>query len=81
MIPIGALRHSGWLRVANDGAVRIEVADAKGLIQLAPGQFPGGVDENLRQVFVYRFPSADYGYAIQADQVLPEVGRDRSHGL
>ncbi len=73
MIPLGSLRHSGWLRVANEGAVRIEVADAKGLIQLAPGQFPGGVDEKLRQVFVYRFPSADYSYAIQADQVLPEV--------
>ena len=73
LIPLGSLRHSGWLRVANEGAVRIEVADAKGLIQLAPGQFPGGVDEKLRQVFVYRFPSADYSYAIQADQVLPEV--------
>ena len=74
MIPLGSLRHSGWLRVANDGAVRIEVADANGLIQLAPAQFPGGVDESLRQVFVYRFPSADYHYAIQANQVLPEVG-------
>jgi hypothetical protein len=74
MVPVGALRHSGWLRVANDGAVRIEVADAKGLIQLAPGQFPGGVDERLRQVFVYRFPSAEYGYAVNANQVLPEVG-------
>lgn len=74
MAPVGALRHSGWLRVANDGAVRVEVADAKGLIQLAPGQFPGGVDEKLRQVFVYRFPSAEYGYAVNADQVLPEVG-------
>jgi hypothetical protein len=29
MAPLGALRHSGWLRVANDGAVRLEVADAK----------------------------------------------------
>jgi hypothetical protein len=74
MVPTGSLRHSGWLRVANDGAVRIEVADAAGLIQLAPAQFPGGVDESLRQVFVYRFPSADYRYAIQANQVLPEVG-------
>jgi hypothetical protein len=73
MIPLGSLRHSGWLRVANEGAVRIEVADAKGLIQLAPGQFPSGVDETLRQVFVYRFPSSDYIYAIQADQVLPEI--------
>jgi hypothetical protein len=72
--PAGVLRHSGWLRVANDGAVRIEVADAKGLIQLAPGQFPGGVDENLRQVFVYRFPSAEYNYTVNANQVLPEIG-------
>lgn len=74
LIPGGALRHSGWIRVANDGAVRIEVADASGLIQLAPAQFPGGADESLRQVFVYRFPSAEYGYTVLADQVLPEVG-------
>jgi hypothetical protein len=73
VVPVGSLRHSGWVRVANEGAVRIEVADAKGLIQLAPGQYPGGVDEKLRQVFVYRFPSADYSYGIQADQVMPEV--------
>ena len=72
--PVGTLRHSGYVRVANDGAVRIEVADAKGLIQLAPNQFPGGTDETLRQVFVYRFPSADFSYQLQADQVLPEVG-------
>jgi hypothetical protein len=71
MAPSGALRHSGWLRVANDGAVRIEVADASGLIQLAPGQFPGGVDESLRQVFVYRFPSAEYGYAVNATRCCP----------
>ncbi|MEI7908256.1 MAG: hypothetical protein WCK77_01340 [Verrucomicrobiota bacterium] len=73
MAPVGVLRHSGWLRVANEGAVRIEISDAKGLIQLAPAQFPGGADAKLRQVFVYRFPAADYSYAIQADQVMPEV--------
>ncbi len=72
--PTGTLRHSGYLRVANEGAVRIEVADANGLIQLAPNQFPGGADDTLRQVFVYRFPSADFSYQLQADQILPEVG-------
>lgn len=72
--PAGALRHSGFLRVANQGAVRIELADANGLIQLAPDQFPGGADETLQQVFVYRFPSADFSYQLQADQILPEVG-------
>lgn len=72
--PEGTLRHSGYVRMANQGAVRIEVTDADGLIQLAPNQFPGGEDTNLRQVFVYRFPSADFSYQLQADQVLPEVG-------
>jgi len=72
--PVGTLRHSGYVRVANDGAVRIEVADASGLIQLAPDQFPGGKDDSLRQVFVYRFPSADHSFQLQADQILPEIG-------
>lgn len=73
--PVGALRHSGYLRVANDGAVRLEVAAKKGLMQLSPAQFPWAKqDEQLRQAFVYRFPSADYDYEVAADQVLPEVG-------
>jgi hypothetical protein len=73
--PLGALRHSGYLRVANDGAVRLEVAAKSGLMQLSPAQFPlAKPEENLRQAFVYRFPSAAYDYEIAADQVLPEVG-------
>jgi hypothetical protein len=72
--PRGALRHSGWLRVANEGAVRVEVVGGKGLVQLEPAQFPGEADASLRQVFVYRFPSADYSYAVRASQVMPEVG-------
>ena len=72
--PLGTLRHSGFLRVANDGAVRVEVGATEGLMQLSPAQFPWAkADDNLRQTFVYRFPSADYAYEIAADQVLPEV--------
>lgn len=74
MTPSGALRHNGWLRVANNGAVRIEVADADGLIQFSPAQFPGKPDESLSQVFVYRFPSAEYRYVVNASQVMPEIG-------
>lgn len=70
--PIGSLRHSGWLRIANEGAVKIEVANANGLIQLAPEQFPLE-GKNLRQSFVYRFPAVDYNYQIGADHVLPET--------
>jgi len=73
MIPEGALRHSGHMRVANEGAVRLEVAGVRGMMQLAPTQFPGKELKGARQIFVYRFPSADYRFQISADQVLPEV--------
>ncbi|MCP5545396.1 MAG: hypothetical protein H7A49_15990 [Akkermansiaceae bacterium] len=72
--PRGSLRHNGWLRVSNDGAVRVEVAETNGLIQLAPDQFPGGAADGARQSFVYRFPSAEYAYQVRANQVLPETG-------
>ncbi len=72
--PQGALSHRGFVRVANDGAVRLEIANAQGLMQLSPGQFPWAkADDNFRQAFVYRFPAPDYGYEIRASQVLPEV--------
>jgi hypothetical protein len=74
LTPEGAVRHSGYVRVANDGAVRIEVADARGMMQLAPSQFPGAaIEAGVRQVFVYRFASADYDYSVVADQIVPEV--------
>jgi len=75
LIPEGVVRHSGFLRVANTGAVRLEVADVAGMMQLAPAQFPGiAVDKSVRQVFVYRFPSSGYGYRVLASQIQPEVG-------
>jgi hypothetical protein len=75
LTPEGTVRHSGEVRVANSGAVRLEVTGVEGMMQLAPGQFPGGpVEEGARQVFVYRFPAAAHAYQIAADQILPEVG-------
>lgn len=74
LTPEGAVRLSGFVRVTNDGAVRIEVADATGMMQLEPSQFPGDApSDGVRQVFVYRFASADYSYRIVADQIVPEV--------
>ena len=74
MTPEGAVRHSGFIRIANDGAVRVEIGNASGVMQLAPGQFPGDrLGDDVRQVFVYRFASADYAYQITADQIVPEV--------
>ena len=75
LIPEGVVRHSGFLRVANSGAVRLELSDVSGMMQLAPGQFPGGaLEPDVRQVFVYRFPSATYGYHVLASQIQSEVG-------
>jgi hypothetical protein len=75
LTPEGGVRHAGFVRVANTGAVRLEVADVAGMMQLAPEQFPGAAAEDgARQVFVYRFPSAEHAYRVLASQILPEVG-------
>ncbi|MEM1296588.1 MAG: hypothetical protein AAGH89_14570, partial [Verrucomicrobiota bacterium] len=70
--PDGAVRHSGFIRLVNQGSVRLEPTSLTGLTQLAPDQFPGG-GIKARQIFVYRFPSADFDYAVMADRIQPEV--------
>lgn len=70
--PVGVIRHSGYLRLANSGSVRLEPTDLKGLTQLAPGQFPGDAKE-ARQTFVYRFPAAEHGFTVAANRIQPEV--------
>ncbi|MBT8036636.1 MAG: hypothetical protein KJO21_03735 [Verrucomicrobiae bacterium] len=72
LTPMGVLRHSGHVRLSNAGAVRLETSDVKGMMQLSPEQFPSG-GLKARQVFVFRYPSAEYAWAVQADQILPEV--------
>ena len=70
--PLGAIRHSGFLRLANLGSVRLEPIGLAGLTQLAPEQFPGEQVE-ARQTFVYRFPAADHAFTVAADRIQPEV--------
>lgn len=74
LVPAGSIRHSGYIRIYNIGATRLEMAGVTGLTQLSPDQFP---EKNLaggdRQVFVYRFPAAAHDYEIAADRVQPEV--------
>ena len=38
--PEGATRFAGFLRIVNEGAVRLEVTQASGLSQISPEQFP-----------------------------------------
>jgi hypothetical protein len=77
--PEGATRFAGYFRVVNEGAVRLEVAQASGLSQISPEQFPesDATRATLRasgsQRFAYRFSSADYALRVQADQIQPEL--------
>ncbi len=70
--PVASIRHSGYLRVSNSGSVSLEPTALSGLTQLAPEQFPGDAIA-ARQLFVYRFPTANYGFTIVADRIQPEV--------
>src|SRR5258705_6201744 len=77
--PENATRFAGYFRIVNEGAVRLEVAQASGLSQISPEQFPesDATRAALRvtgsQKFAYRFSGADFALRIQADQVLPEL--------
>jgi len=75
LTPVGAVRHSGYFRIYNSGAVRIEVMKTTGLTQLSPDQYPeaAALPENLRQVFYYRYPAATRGFTISAERVKPEI--------
>lgn len=72
LTPEGAVRHSGYIRLSNQGSVRLEPAGLAGLTQLAPEQFPGEAI-TARQVFVYRFPAAEHDLEVAADRIQPEV--------
>ena len=78
--PEGATRFGGYVRVVNDGAVRLEVIAAEGLSQISPDQFP--VNEVTRtrftaagtQQFAYRFSGAAFELRMRGDNILPEIG-------
>src|SRR5215472_4778829 len=59
--PDGATRFAGYVRIVNEGAVRLEVAQASGMSQISPEQFPesDATRAVLRltgsQRFAYRF--------------------------
>jgi len=85
LVPADAVRYGGYLRIVNEGAVRLEVISALGLSQLSPDLFPRDkllldsqkkeavpVEEG-KQSFVYRFSGADYTLNVQADNILPEL--------
>lgn len=71
--PAGTLRHSGHLRLSNQGSVSLQPSSTSGLIQLAPEQMPVDRPLEARQIFLYRFPSANYSFESAVTQVQPEI--------
>lgn len=79
LFPVDATRYSGWIRVANLGAVRLEVNQASGLSQISPDQLQAHPDavsfftKQGNQVFAYRYASTIHELGIRADNIIPEI--------
>ncbi|MBL9171127.1 MAG: phage tail tape measure protein [Verrucomicrobiales bacterium] len=77
--PEGALRTGGFVRLLNEGAVRLEVLRSSGLSQISPEQFPQTdsakalVSGQGSQIFAYRFSGDVLDLRFQADNILPEI--------
>ncbi|MDX2111516.1 MAG: hypothetical protein SFY80_14895 [Verrucomicrobiota bacterium] len=76
--PLQVLRYGGHLLLLNDGAVRLDVVESRGLSQISPDTFPEKpqmqkVSLSGRQAFAFRFGSAPLGLTLRADAIVPEV--------
>lgn len=75
VLPQSAIRHSGFIRILNQGSVSIDVPDASGFAQISPEYFPA-IDAPMAgsgQELAYRFSDANYSYSVRAENILPEV--------
>ncbi|MDR2844505.1 MAG: hypothetical protein LBV28_00220, partial [Puniceicoccales bacterium] len=74
LAPQDVVRHSGFVQVINEGAVRLESTPRAGLTQVAPALFPSNRSfSEATQRFVYRVAGAQTALSIHADNILPEV--------
>ena len=77
--PDGATRFAGYIRIVNEGAVRLEVVQSSGVSQISPEQFPETdatraiLRMNGNQRFAYRFSGADFALRIEAGQIFHEL--------
>lgn len=75
VVPQDAIRHSGFIRIVNQGAVSIDVPKSVGFAQISPEYFPAveAPMDGSGQVLAYRFSDASYSYTVRAENILPEV--------
>ncbi|MBM3845969.1 MAG: hypothetical protein FJ405_06765 [Verrucomicrobia bacterium] len=78
LTPRDAMRINGFVRVVNEGAVRLEVLHVRNASQISPDQLPADLMPGLREVrstqqFAFRFANTGVALELQADHILPEV--------
>ncbi|MFP6892121.1 MAG: hypothetical protein VCA18_00115, partial [Opitutales bacterium] len=77
--PSSAIRHNGYLRLVNDGAVHLEILETTGLSRVSPELFPqtGELSDSRpdgERSFAFRHSGENFVLRAMADDVLPEVG-------
>ena len=75
LLPVDAIRYSGYIRIMNKGAVSIDVPESQGFAQISPEHFPGSSEAISAgaQVLAYRFSDVNFDYTIIAEDIVPEV--------
>ena len=77
MTPAGLTRYEGYLRIVNQGAVRLRSKSVRGLSQISPERFPvtRGFPklESGQQAFAYRFSETTYDIEMAAEEIRPEI--------
>ncbi len=75
ILPLEAIRHNGFIRIVNQGAVSIDVPQSAGFAQISPEYFPSVAAPFTEsgQMLAYRFSDTQYQYKVRAENILPEV--------
>ncbi len=70
----GVLRESGWLALAHDPALKVNISNSEGYSQLDPDEVPKNIAADLRVGFQYLAPPAPLGLAVR--KIEPVIHSD-----
>ena len=70
----GVLRESGWLALAHDPALKVNISNSEGYSQLDPDEVPRAIASDLRVGFQYLAPPAPLGLAVR--KIEPVIHSD-----
>ena len=79
LVPVAATRVSGQLLLLNEGAVSLDVAQARNMTQVSPDKVSVGLDDRRetileeRQAFGFQYSGSGQMLLIGAEDILPEI--------